>query len=69
MIGNPQKFLNLGMIDSQNDDLKEDSYYHLQIVGIYYTNNGEYFSKLPSKTEFELRPEPNNAYDRFAVSV
>lgn len=69
MIENPQKFLNLGMIDSQNDDLKEDSYYHLQIVGIYYTNNGEYLSKLPSKTELELRPEPNNAYDRFAVSV
>jgi hypothetical protein len=57
------------MIDFQDDDLKEDSYYHLQIVGIYYTKNGEYLSKLPSKTELELRPEPDNPYDKYAVSV
>ncbi|MFX1408782.1 MAG: HIRAN domain-containing protein [Promethearchaeota archaeon] len=57
------------MIDYQNDDLKENQYYHLQIVGIYYTRNGEYLSELPSKTELELKPEPNNRYDRFAVSV
>lgn len=53
----------------QNKDLKENSYYHLQIVGIYYTKNGKYLSKLPTKTLLELRAEPNNRYDKFAVSV
>jgi hypothetical protein len=49
--------------------LEENKFYHLQIVGIYYTKNGRYLSQLPPKTQLELRAEPNNKYDRFAVSV
>lgn len=57
------------MFYSNNQDIKENSYYHLQIVGIYYTKNGKYLANLPSKTVLELRSEPNNRYDKFAVSV
>ena len=52
-----------------NKDLKENSCYHLQIVGIYYQRKGEYLSKLQGKTQLELRSEPNNKHDKFAVSV
>ena len=51
------------------DRLEEDQCYHLQIVGIYYTGNGKYISQLPPKTVLELRPEPENIYDKYAVSV
>lgn len=54
---------------SQIKNLEENSYYHLQIVGIYYTNNGEYLSKLPAKTQLDLQLEPENRYDEFAISV
>ena len=43
--------------------------YHLQIVGIYYTGNGKYISRLSPKTILELRTEPDNKYDSYAVSV
>ncbi|MFX1445259.1 MAG: HIRAN domain-containing protein [Promethearchaeota archaeon] len=43
--------------------------YHLQIVGIYYTGNGKYLSRLPPKTILDLKPEPDNKYDSYAVSV
>ncbi|MFX1361441.1 MAG: HIRAN domain-containing protein [Promethearchaeota archaeon] len=57
------------MSNFQDKDLKKNSYYHMQIVGIYYTKNGKYLSKLPTKTLLELRAEPNNRYDKYAVSV
>jgi hypothetical protein len=40
-----------------------------QIVGIYYTGNGEYVQSLPARTPLELRPEPDNRHDAHAVSV
>jgi len=51
------------------DELEYNQDYHLQIVGIYYTGNGRYISRLPLKTILELRPEPDNRYDSYAVSV
>ena len=51
------------------DRLEENQCYHIQIVGIYYTGNGNYISQLPPKTILELRPEPHNKYDKYAVSV
>ncbi len=51
------------------DKLEYNKYYHLQIVGIYYTGNGEYLSKLPSKTLLELKTEPDNKFDNFAISI
>jgi hypothetical protein len=41
----------------------------MQIVGIYYTGNGDYIRALPRKTELELHPEPTNSHDPCAVSV
>ena len=57
------------MPNYQQNGLEENSYYHFQIVGIYYTKNGRYLSKLPPKTQLELKAEPDNKYDKFAVSV
>ena len=51
------------------DRLDENQCYHIQIVGIYYTGNEKYISRLPPKTVLKLRPEPDNNYDKYAVSV
>jgi len=50
-------------------ELEYNKDYHLQIVGIYYTGNGKYISRLSPKTILELRTEPDNKYDSYAVSV
>lgn len=42
---------------------------HTQIVGVFYTNNGDYLKKLPSRTELSLHTEPENSHDSYAVSV
>jgi hypothetical protein len=41
----------------------------MQIVGIYYANSEEYLNTLSSDAILELRPEPTNTYDPFAVAV
>jgi len=46
-----------------------DIVYHEQIVGIYYTQNVNYLKTLKSGVQLELRPEPFNQHDSFAVSV
>ena len=46
-----------------------DNVFHEDIVGIYYTQNGNYLRGLKSGTQLELHPEPDNQYDSFAVSV
>ena len=51
------------------NELEYNKDYHLQIVGIYYTGNSKYLSELPPKTILELKAEPDNKYDRYAVSV
>ncbi|MEX2681662.1 MAG: HIRAN domain-containing protein [Candidatus Sigynarchaeota archaeon] len=51
------------------DSLQVNKCYHVQVVGIYYTGNDQYVSGLPSGTELELKAEPENRYDPFAVSV
>jgi hypothetical protein len=49
--------------------LKSGEYFHTKIVGIYYTNNGDYISSLKEGTNLELKAEPDNRYDSYAVSV
>ncbi|MHA1820234.1 MAG: HIRAN domain-containing protein [Promethearchaeota archaeon] len=49
--------------------LNVNEFYHLEIVGIYYQDSGDYIRDLPPKTELTLKPEPDNPYDSHAVSV
>jgi hypothetical protein len=50
-------------------NLKAEDITHMQIVGIYYTHNGEYLQNLSKKTSLQLRLEPNNPHDSYAISV
>nr|MDO8110929.1 HIRAN domain-containing protein [Candidatus Sigynarchaeota archaeon] len=49
--------------------LQINNHYHVQVVGLYYTGNEQYVSGLPSGTLLELRAEPENRHDPYAVSV
>ncbi len=46
-----------------------DNVSHEEIVGIYYTRNGNYLQALKSGVQLELQPEPHNRYDSNAVSL
>jgi len=46
-----------------------DNVSHEEIVGIYYTRNGNYLQALKSGVQLDLRPEPHNRHDSYAVSV
>ncbi len=43
--------------------------YHLEILGVYYADSGDYLDDLPEGTELELIREPHNPYDSHAISV
>ena len=49
--------------------LEVNKCYHVQVVGIYYTGNDKYVSGLPPGTRLDLKAEPENKYDAYAVSV
>lgn len=56
-------------LSNHKEFLQTGEYFHTKIVGIYYTNNGDYIATLKEGTNLELKAEPNNKYDSYAVSV
>lgn len=59
----------MNLLSKNGEYLQPGEYFHTKIVGIYYTNNGDYISTLKEGTKLELKAEPENRYDSNAVSV
>lgn len=71
----PQKYQEhrpFAHIDYKFPPINSESFIHvykMQIVGIYYANSADYLNSLPADATLELRPEPTNLYDNYAVAV